>query len=155
MNIHAAKSKGALSGAIIGTWELLTREDRTHDGELRIEPTIGANPVALLFFDGSGHCSAQFMNRDRGKVASVDASGPASNNSRARGGYDAYFGTYEVDDSAGSVTTRLLGALSPENVGQVFTRTMTVSGEELTIRLATSTGTGEAVVRTLKWKRVG
>jgi lipocalin-like protein len=155
MSIQVATLKGSLSGALIGTWELLTREDRTSDGELRIEPSLGANPIALLFFDGHGHFAAQFMNRERGKTPSVDISGPISNNSRARDGYDAYFGTYQVDELVGSVTTKLSAALSPENVGQVFTRKMDVSGDELTIQLATSAITGEAVIRTLRWKRIG
>jgi hypothetical protein len=155
MNIHSATSKGSLAGKLIGTWELLTREDRTHGGELRMEPSLGSNPIALLFFDSHGHFAAQFMNRERGKSPSVDISGPVSNNSRARDGYDAYFGTYQVDESAGNVTTKLSAALSPENVGQVFIRTMNVSGDELTIQLATSTSAGEAVVRTLRWKRIG
>ena len=46
-------------------------------------------------------------------------------------------------------------AHSPENVGLVLTRGMTVVGDELTIRLETATGDGEPVTRTLKWKRVG
>jgi hypothetical protein len=140
---------------LIGTWELLSREDRTPAGEPRIDPYLGANPVALLFFDKQGHFSAQFMKRDRDGAPEVQAATLAPNNSRARGGYDAYFGTYEVDDSLGTVTTRLAGALSPENVGQVFKREVSVAGNELTIRLETASPGGEPVVRTLRWKRVG
>jgi hypothetical protein len=155
MSVNAPPLKNSLSGSLIGTWELLTREDRTQGGELRIEPSLGSNPIALLFFDGHGHFAAQFMNRERDKVPGVNISGPILNNSRARDGYDAYFGTFQVDDSTGSVTTRLSAALSPENIGQVFARKMCVSGDELTIQLATATIEGEAVIRTLRWKRVG
>ena len=155
MSLHEAKSPGSLSAALIGTWELLTREDRTPGGEQRIEPSLGADPIAMLFFDSHGHFAAQFMKRDRDNMPEVAISGPIPNNSRAKGGYDAYFGTYQVDDAAGSVTTRLSAALSPDNVGQAFTRTMDVFGDELVIRLATSTAAGEPVVRTLRWKRVG
>jgi hypothetical protein len=144
-----------LSAALIGTWELLSREDHTLAGERRIDPALGANPVALLFFDKRGHFAAQFMRRERGATAEPEPANPAPNNSRARGGYDAYFGTYNVDDPIGTVTTLLVGALSPENVGQVFTRKMTVIGDELTIGLETASASGEAIVRTLRWKRVG
>jgi lipocalin-like protein len=81
------------------------------------------------------------------------AAGP--NNSRAVGGYDAYFGTYSVDDGQGTVTQRLLGSLSPENVGMVLTRGMTVEGDALTIVLETKAASGEPVTRTLRWRRVG
>ena len=94
------------------------------------------------------------MRRDRGPTR-VDASASAApNNSRAQGGYDAYFGTYTVNDVHGTVTQHLVGALSPENVGQVLTRAMTVVGDELTIRLETATAAGEPIIRTLRWKRI-
>ena len=145
-----------LSSRLVGTWELLTREDRTPAGEVRIDPGLGSNPVALLFFDQNGHFAAQFMKRDRGSVMPETApASTAPNNSRARGGYDAYFGTYQVDDAHGTVATTLVGALSQENVGQTFTRTMSVKGDELTIRLDTASTTGEPIIRTLRWKRVG
>jgi Lipocalin-like domain len=142
-----------LSTAIVGTWELISRVDRTPSGAQRTEPTLGDDPVALLYYDRGGHFAAQFMKRDRSApVAEPMASGP--NNSRAVGGYDAYFGTYTVDDAKGTVTQRLTGALSRENVGQVLTREMTIEGDTLTIALQTATARGEAVTRTLVWKRV-
>lgn len=142
-----------LSADLIGTWELLSREDRTPAGDLRIDPSLGADPIALLIYDGHGHFAAQFMKRDRtGSETDIASRGP--NNSRARGGYDAYFGTYSVDDANGTVTQRLTGALSPENVGHVLTRAMTVTGDELMIRLETATANGEPVVRSLRWRRV-
>ena len=141
------------STALVGTWELVSRIDRTPSGERRAEPTLGDDPVALLYYDRGGHFAAQFMKRDRSApAAEPSASGP--NNSRAVGGYDAYFGTYTVDDAKGTVTQRLTGALSRENVGQVLTREMIVEGDTLTIALGTATARGEAVTRTLVWKRV-
>jgi hypothetical protein len=146
-----------LSAALIGTWELVSRVDQTLAGEPRTDASLGADPVALLYYDDTGHFAAQFMKRVRGAESEpepeqVDA-GP--NNSRARGGYDAYFGTYAVDDADGTVTQCLIGALSRENVGQVLTRAMTVVGDELTIRLETADAAGEPIVRTLRWRRAG
>lgn len=143
-----------LSVDLIGTWELLSREDYTHSGERRIDPSLGPNPVALLIYDRSGHFAAQFMKRERGCGPEIAVTSAGPNNSRARGGYDAYFGTYTVDDARSTVTQRLNGALSPENVGQVLTRVMTVVGDELTIRLETATANGEPIVRKLRWQRV-
>jgi hypothetical protein len=151
---------GSLSRELVGTWELVSRIDRTATGERRVEPLLGEDPVALLYYDRSGHFAAQFMRRNRA-VSSVpdadtaDSGSVATNNSRARGGYDAYFGTYTVDDTRGTVTQRLLGALSPENVGQVLTRAMTVDGTALTITLETAAAGGEPVIRCLTFKRVG
>ena len=148
-----------LSATLIGTWELLSRVDRTAAGERRTEPRLGEDPVALLYYDQSGHFAAQFMKRNRRAEESaapepaVTGHTPAPNNSRAQGGYDAYFGTYTVDDSRGTVTPRLLGALSVENVGLVLTRAMTVEGDQLTIAVETAAADGEPVTRTLVWRR--
>ncbi|MGE5116818.1 MAG: lipocalin-like domain-containing protein [Betaproteobacteria bacterium] len=144
----------ALSAALPGTWELVSRLDVTDAGERRIDASLGADPVSLLIYDRSGHFAAQFMKRDR-STADADVPGSAPNNSRARGGYDAYFGHYSVDDAKGTVTQRLTGALSPDNVGQELTRAMTVAGDTLTIRLRTAAADGTPVTRTLLWRRVG
>lgn len=144
-----------LSLTLPGTWELLSRLDVTDAGEPRVDPSLGADPVALLIYDRAGHFAAQFMKRDRTNVAVVDAPAAGANNSRAQGGYDAYFGTYVIDDDAGVVTQTLLGALSAENVGMVVTRGMLVEGDRLTISLRTTSASAEPVTRTLIWKRVG
>jgi hypothetical protein len=153
MNTEAS-DRGALSSRLPGTWELESRVDLTGSGERRPEPSLGEDPIALLIYDRSGHFAAQFMKRDRS--ASVpDGSAAGQNNSRAQGGYDAYFGTYTVDDEHGTVTQRLLGALSKENVGAVLTRGMSVVGDKLVIRLQTTSVDGAPVTRTLTWRRVG
>ena len=144
-----------LSKALVGTWELMSREDITATGERHIEPALGADPFGLLCYDASGNFAAQFMKRVRDDAGGEAGRAAAPNNSRAVGGYDAYFGTYAVDDDAGTVTQRLVGALSHDNVGQVLTRAMSVEGDELVVRVATATAGGVPVVRTLRWRRVG
>jgi hypothetical protein len=93
------------------------------------------------------------MRRDR-SVDVPDGPSGARNNSRAQGGYDAYFGTYTIDDEQGTVTQHLVGALSWENVGVVLTRAMQVHGDSMVIKLDTTTSDGAAVTRTLTWQRV-
>ena len=143
-----------LSELLPGTWELLSRIDVTEAGERRVDPSLGEDPIALLIYDRAGHFAAQFMKRDR-STPSVEPVAAAANNSRAQGGYDAYFGTYTIDDAEGTVTQHLIGALSRENVGLVLTRAMTVVADTLTIRLQTTSIAGEKVIRELLWKRVG
>ena len=142
-----------LSEVLPGTWKLVSRTDRTLSGERRVEPSLGEDPVALLIYDRAGNFAAQFMKRDRSSPVS-DGAGSASNNTRALGGYDAYFGAYVVDNAEQTVTQRLVGALSKENVGLVVTRRMLVEGDTLTIKLETTSPEGEALIRTLVWSRV-
>ena len=143
-----------LSAALVGTWQLESRIDRTRSGERSVEPSLGEHPVALLYYDRAGHFAAQFMKRDRDGREPVAGTASASN-TRAVGGYDAYFGTYTVDDATGTVTQTLVGALSREHVGHVVTREMRVAGDRLTIELGTTSPQGEPVARTLVWTRVG
>lgn len=142
-----------LGPALIGTWKLVSREDRNSAGELRIDPALGRDPLALLVYDKAGNFAAQFMKRDRTDMEVVAGRAAGSNNSVAVGGYDAYFGTYTVDEATSSVTQRLLGALSPGDVGKVVTREMHVDGERLVIQLRTNGVDGEPVTRTLVWVR--
>src|SRR5215831_15533034 len=98
-----------LSSSLPGTWLLESRIDVTASGERRPEASLGEDPIALLIYDRSGHFAAQFMKRDRSAIV-TDAPTGVTNNTRARGGYDAYFGTYTVDDTANAVTQHLLGS---------------------------------------------
>jgi hypothetical protein len=143
-----------LSETLPGAWRLDSRIDVDASGTRRPEPSLGEDPVALLIYDRAGHFAAQFMKRDRSVLApDTAASGP--NNSRAVGGYDAYFGGYTIDDAAGTVTQRLDAALSPEHVGATLTRAMRVEGDRLFIEIATAHADGVPVTRTLSWTRVG
>ncbi|MFN8547121.1 MAG: lipocalin-like domain-containing protein [Candidatus Eisenbacteria bacterium] len=143
----------SLSTDLVGTWMLESRIDVDGAGVPHLDPLLGEDPIALLFYDRSGHFAAQFMRRDRSVVV---ASGPANaaNNTQAQGGYDAYFGTYSVDDARGVVTQQLLGSLSAGNVGMVLSRAMEVRGDALIIRLETTAYDGVPVVRTLTWRRL-
>ena len=144
----------SLSSMLPGTWLLQSRIDVTKDGARHPDPMLGEDPVALLIYDGTGHFSAQFMKRDRSTMVQPATASPnAKNNTMAQGGYDAYFGTYSVDDANGTVTQRLQGSLTAANVGMVLTRGMEVAGDTLVITLETTAADGTPVLRTLTWKR--
>jgi hypothetical protein len=148
--------RGLFATSLVGTWELFYRGDRTEAGESHPEPSLGENPIGLLVYDAGGRFSAQFMKRGRleDDMAEASAGSSGHNNSRAVGGYDAYFGRYTVDEESHMVTQILEGALSAENVGVVVTRRMEVEGDQLMLRLPTTSVSGESIVRTLKWRRV-
>ena len=149
----ASDAMKTLASRLVGTWRLVSREDRTAVGERRIDPGLGADPVALLVYDAAGNFAAQFMKRDRSSGEVVVTARAGLNNSAAVNGYDAYFGTYTVDEASRSVTQVLQGSLSPGDVGKVVTREMHVEGDTLTIQLGTTSGDGEPVTRTLTWRR--
>lgn len=109
MNTGASTGSSApLSASLVGSWELISRVDCTVTGEQRVDPALGADPIALLIYDANGHFAAQFMKRDRNRVAESSGVTASLNNSRAQGGYDAYFGTYTTNDDKNTVTQTLL-----------------------------------------------
>lgn len=123
------------------------------DGSVRIDPTLGSDAKGILTY-ANGRFAAQFMKRDRTDLPDTGDPSLGKNNTGAVGGYDAYFGTYSVDDRTGDVLHCLEGALTAENVGMEVSRTLTVNGDSLVIQLETTTIEGESIVRTLTWKRV-
>jgi len=149
-------NQSSFAEALVGTWQLFLREDRTESGELHPDPSLGVKPIGLLVYDAGGRFSAQFMKQDRSDESLTANVGEISghNNSRAMNGYDAYFGRYTVEKDTHLVTQILEGALAPENVGMVVTRPMSIDGDQLTLRLPTTAVDGKSVVRTLKWHRV-
>ena len=122
-----------LSALLPGTWELLSRIDTNDAGERRVDPSLGDDPIALLIYDRAGHFAAQFMKRDRSVIVETDAAPAAQNNSRARGGYDAYFGTYTVDGEKRVVTHHVEGSLAPDFTGTDQSRPFKLEGDRLEI----------------------
>ena len=142
-----------MSDEFTGVWWLLSREDRAADGSIRIDPTLGPDAKGILTY-ANGRFAAQFMKRDRSNTADTTIRSSGRNNTGAVSGYDAYFGTYSVNENTGDVLHRLEGALTVENVGIEVSRTLTVTGNTLLIQLETTTPEGEPVTRTLTWERV-
>jgi hypothetical protein len=145
---------GNLISDIPGVWWLLSREDRTKDGQRRIDPILGTDPIAILTY-ASTHFAAQFMKRVRSDDTADQVTYKGQNNTSAVGGYDAYFGTYEVNEQTGKVTHTLIGSITPSNIGLTVTRDLRVNDNKLIIQLETTTPEGEAVIRTLTWDRIG
>jgi hypothetical protein len=97
--------------------------------------------------------AAPVTGNNSSAVTGNNSSAVTGNNSSAINGYDAYFGSYTVDETSGTVTQTLLGALSAGDVGKVVTREMRVVDDTLTLQLQTTNAAGEPVVRTLRWIR--
>jgi hypothetical protein len=143
-----------LPSAILGSWWLLSRLDQDDSGNRHVCPILGAEPLGYLSFTPR-RFSAQFMRRGR----ELEAEPPrvptaAANNTGAVGGYDAYFGTYELDAARGTVVVTLEAALSPANIGKTFLREIRVVDGRLIIRLNTNAADGTPISRTLTFERL-
>jgi lipocalin-like protein len=141
-------------GQLVGTWQLVSRVDRDKSGNVVPEPSLGEQPTGYLIYDAKGHVAAQLMKSHRTSNP-CEVTAPAVGNNVAQvGGYDAYFGRYEVDWSAGTVTHTLDGALVPADVGRRLSRHFKLEGDSLTIQFEPDGNDNQRVTRTLVWKRV-
>jgi hypothetical protein len=142
------------AGQLLGTWRLISRVVTLEDGTAVQDPGLGRTPSGYLIYDSSGHMAAQLMRPDRPLAIDCGTSGPApSENSQSVNGYDAYFGTYTIDETSHTVTHHLEGALAAADVGKNLVREFQVSGDKLTIIVRTNSPK-EKQVRTLTWERV-
>ena len=142
-----------LKSDVLGIWQLKSRIDIDSSGQRQIDPIMGADPLGILCFS-TDHFAAQFMKRDRSTTALPPQPFQGSNNSSAVNGYDAYFGTYTIEESSGTLKTLLEGAITPSNVGSQFDRHIEVRGNELSIQLATTSADGKPITRTLTFTQL-
>lgn len=145
---------------LIGSWRLVSRQSRRANGALEVDPGLSTVPFGVLIYDESGHVAAQLSRRER-TVAMVGEECEAAATTKGTSdtaqtilGYDAYFGTYTINEQAGIVTHHLEAALWPGDIGKDIVRHFTISGDHLTITFDTTTREGVKVTRTLMWERM-
>jgi Lipocalin-like domain len=143
-----------LAAAILGIWKLKSREDVDATGQIHVDPFLGRDPMGILCF-GPSHFAVQFMKRDRSREENVPQPVQVKNNTVAVNGYQAYFGTYSIDEIAGTLTTHLEGSISPADVDSTYVRDVRVVDNELIIQLETIAVDGTAITRTNTFSRTG
>jgi hypothetical protein len=141
-------------GQLVGTWRLISRVVRLEDGTA-VQEGLGTTPKGYLIYDSSGHMAVQLLRPDRPTAIDCSTSGSVSsdNSPQLLNGYEAYFGTYTIDETNHTVTHHLEGALAAADMGKSLVRNFQVSGEKLTIVVRTSSPK-EKQIRTLSWERV-
>lgn len=108
---------------LIGTWKLVARDVVRPDASSTLDPAYGPKyPIGYIMYDQTGHMAVQFMALDR----------PNDQSSR---GYNAYFGTYTIDESSRpmKVTHHMEGSLDPRDIGGANVRDLLLNGDELKI----------------------
>jgi len=151
---HAASQNARRTrDRIIGAWRLESRTVRKAGGEILRDPVLGAEPTGRLFYDASGHMSLQMMRQDRASAIGTPSNRQDAQNARVILGYDSYFGTFRVNDAAGTVVHHVEGSLFPEDLGKDFERQLTVDGDRLTLGFTSKTPDGD-ITRTLVFRRL-
>ena len=146
------QSQADLASRLVGTWRLNSRVTVQQGKEIP-DPNLGETPVAYLTYDFSGHVAVQLMRRNRSTDVECAQSGPVpSNNTQKLNGYDAYFGTYTVDEKNGTVTHHVEGSLVAGDIGKNLVRHFQLSGDVLILRVSSTLP--EQLESVLHWERV-
>ena len=101
----------------IGTWRLVSITGQ--DGAPY--PARGTNPAGLIHYDATGLMAVQIVpDRRRPRFSGAH---PTPEEARAALiGYTAYFGTYSIDERAGTVTHHREGNVNPGRLGDFVRR---------------------------------
>jgi hypothetical protein len=119
--------------AIVGTWKVVTYEDRTEGQPVKYP--FGEKPRGQLMYDATGHMSIQLMTMPHPKVAAGDEEKVTPQEKIALyDAYTAYFGTYSVDAKRSVVTHHVEGDLADVFVGTDQERPFEISGDRLILR---------------------
>ena len=121
-----AHSKSEAAKRFLGAWRYV---GTTIDGKPR--PGLGANPKGIIYYDPGGHMLVQVApDKERGKAGSEPTPEEAK---AALAQYVAYFGTYTVDERAGTVTHHRHASVQPGDVADLV-RGYEFAGDRLILR---------------------
>jgi len=100
--------------SLVGPWRLISWEQRTAGGD--VSYPYGMSPEGQIVYTANGRMSAQLMNPGA-DLAGVTASGTEAIIGSAADTFFAYYGTYELDEWAQTVTHHVEGSLASSWVG--------------------------------------
>jgi hypothetical protein len=112
-----------IRGRFVGAWRPAWLEGEGADGKIH-----RADSTGLLVFTRDGHMSVQVMERN------PQAQTPAGPEQYSQGGYEASFGTYEIDESTHTFTFHVEGALVRSLIGKDLPRAFEFSGRQLLVK---------------------
>ncbi len=116
--------KEALQSRFLGTWRLLWIEQPDAAGNVHKVDCAGQ-----LIYTSDGHMAVQVMYR------SPEGESGAAPVQYAQGGYEATYGTYEVNDDH-TYTLHVEGALVRKLLGKDLKRAYEFSGKQLIVKSA-------------------
>ncbi len=126
MTLSGRQDRGGNSSIrdrFIGAWRLAWLEEQGAEGKIH-----RADCTGLLVYTRDGHMSVQVMYRN---LQAATQGGPVQ---YAQGGYEAFFGTYNVNEGAHTFNYHVDAALVRSLIGKDFTRVFELSGKQLIVR---------------------
>jgi hypothetical protein len=117
---------GSLRQKLIGTWHMVSMEEEGPDGTM----THHAERTGMLIYTADGHVAVQVMYPESEIGASANAA-------YQQGGYEASFGSYEVNEQTSTITNHYEASLVRRLIGKPLLRVMQFSPDgHLTLHAA-------------------
>lgn len=147
------QSSSPLRAQLIGTWRLVSSNQRLTDGTVRPDPQTGPKGTGYLVYTESGRVCVVVGNPERSRWASVQAPTEAD----VRNAFDglvAYCGTFEVNEAERYVVHHIEVDRVPNSSGTDRKRFCSISGDRLTLSAAPPLPK-DVKEWTIVWERVG
>jgi hypothetical protein len=112
-----------LRDRLTGAWRLVWMEDQGADGKIHRFGRTG-----ILDFSRDGHMSVQIMAPKPSELPAAEAT------KYYQGGYAAYYGRYDLDERAHTLTYHVEGALVRSLIGTDLIRRYEFQGSQLVIK---------------------
>jgi catechol 1,2-dioxygenase len=142
MLLPACAPESALDADFVGTWELVSIESRAETGEwLPADLPLSGEPVGIIMYDDIDNMAVQI-------TSSLRETETPTGLPEIVNGYIAYYGKYEVDSVAGTVTHHRRNHVNPELGELSVVRYFSFNDDVLTLTIAP-----EQTLR-LNWTRV-
>jgi hypothetical protein len=124
-----------------------TTDEERFVGTYRLisSPGGGENPIGRIYYDRAGRMGALLHPAQR---KPLPESPTADDYRELVRGVQAYFGTYTVDESAGTVTHHIEGGLQPQEIGGERVRWYEFVGDRLHLK------TSQNAAAPLVWERL-
>ena len=116
-------SKQEIQNRFVGAWRLAWLEEPDGAGSVHTADCAG-----LLVYTRDGHMSVQVMYRN------PQTGGQAGPVRYAQGGYEASFGTYQIDENSHTFVFHVEGAMVRSLIGKDLPRAYEFSGNQLLVK---------------------
>jgi len=138
-----------------GVWRVVSIETIRESTSEAISPWLGPRPTGTLVYLPNGYMTVQLM-RDPPPEFDADTYEGATLEEMKEAflGYYAYYGTYTIDETRGSVTHHIESSLLPEEREVSMERFFELDGDHLSLETAPFMEEGERRVNRLVWERM-
>lgn len=149
-----AQREGAATGApslkdqFVGTWRLVSTEQRNAKGEVVPRAAGAAERTGYIIYDPAGYMAVSIMPVGRKKYAGLQATEAEALS--AINAYAGYFGTFTIDATAKTVTHHLQGSLDP-GMAPDQVRRFELTGNRITLKPPPAANGNQSA---LTWERM-